>query len=112
MATKPEEQTQLDVPPAAKNWRSEMLDQFEITDAAGLSLLDAATVQLARLLDARERLKLDGIVVQDRFGQIQPHPLVAIEARATASFRMLLRELGVCEGPEQIEPIPRPKGRK
>lgn len=104
--------TTLDVLPAAAQFRTDMLSQFEIDDAAGLAILDSATVQLSRMLDARERIAADGPVIKDRFGQLKPHPALGIESRAGSAFRMLLRELGVCEGPEQIEPIPRPKGRK
>lgn len=52
--------------------------------------------------EARKLLKVDGIVITDRFGTKKAHPAVAIERDARTAFMRAVRELAldVAEPPE------------
>ena len=62
-------------------------------DTAALKLLEAAAVAWQRMVESRERIKADGLVVTDRFDQLKPHPCVAIERDSRVGFCRALREL-------------------
>jgi P27 family predicted phage terminase small subunit len=58
-------------------------------------LLAQACKSLDRISTAREVLDKDGLTFIDKFGQIKPHPAVAIELANKTIFARLLRELGL-----------------
>jgi len=75
-----------------KLWR-EIADEIEIDRAASL-LLTTLCEQFDRAQQAREILRKDGIITQDRFKQDKPHPACAIERDATAAMMRAWRLLG------------------
>lgn len=50
----------------------------------------SAAEALDRSREARERLETDGVLLEDRFGQLKPHPAVAIERDARAQFTRIV----------------------
>ena len=74
-----------------------------------LALVTAAAEMLDRAAAARELVELEGLVVQDRFGQIAAHPAAALERQALNSFRLLARELAL-DSPVPDSRPPLPKG--
>lgn len=105
--TKPAKPPQVCRP--AVNWQKQMVVEFEFADPASLELLGAATIQLERMLNLRERIEADGEIVLDRFGCPRPHPAVAMERQASNLFRLLCRDLGVSVADDEIARIPRGK---
>ena len=75
-------------------WRSLVAD-YEISDAGGLALVEAAAQAHARAAEARAEIKRDGITVQDRFGQPKPHPACAIERDALSLLVRAIRALAL-----------------
>jgi P27 family predicted phage terminase small subunit len=65
---------------------------FDPEEVATLVLALEAYDQAAT---ARRRLKDDGQIVEDRFGQMKPHPAVAIHRDALATWRQLVTLLGI-----------------
>ena len=77
---------------ARKLW-IRLREDFEISDAAGLGLLEIACLAYARMHEAREVIEKDGAVVLDRFGQAKANPAVAIERDAAGTMTRALRAL-------------------
>ena len=55
----------------------------------------SAAEALDRSRGARERLEKDGVLLKDRFGQLRPHPAVAIERDARAQFTRIVCALNL-----------------
>lgn len=98
-----------EIPAVVAAWRKQMVAGFEFSDPASLELLDAAAVQLERMLDLRARIEAEGVVFVDRFGQPRQHPAVAMERQSANLFRLLCRDLGVSCGDDEAARIPRGK---
>jgi phage terminase small subunit len=64
-------------------------------------LLTLAAEAFDRSQQAREALREQGLFIEDRFGQLRPHPAVAVERDSRIAFARLIRELNL-EG----EPAP------
>ena len=65
-----------------------------------------------RRVEARALLERDGLVQQNRHGELRPHPAVAIERDSAIRFARLLRELALeDEIPSAARP-PRLPGRR
>ncbi len=92
----------------AKKWWEQVVADYTIDDAAALVLLTACEA-FDRRREAREMLKKEGLVVQDRFGQPKPHPAASIERDAAATLLRAWRVLGLDVEPPG--PIGRPPGR-
>lgn len=68
-------------------------------------LLTAAAEAWDRLQEARERIAVDGAYIEDRFGQVRPHPALAIERDSRIAFARLVRELDLdAEPPSPSRP--------
>lgn len=79
-------------------WKS-VHDDYEIDDAAGLVLLQAACEAFDRAQDARRLIDKDGgPVLPDRFGQRKPHPAVAVERDARGQMISAIRALRLGPG--------------
>ncbi|HEX3241122.1 MAG TPA: P27 family phage terminase small subunit [Solirubrobacterales bacterium] len=78
---------------ARKLWDS-IVDRYDLEDE-GLATLTLALEALDVAATARRRLKDDGQIVEDRFGQLKPHPAVAIHRDALATWRQLVTLLGI-----------------
>jgi P27 family predicted phage terminase small subunit len=60
----------------AKTWWQQLVDQFEIDDAAGLMLLQQAMHAFDETVVAKAAIEKDGAVIEDRWGQKKQHPAV------------------------------------
>lgn len=55
-----------------------------------------------RWVEARDVVTLEGITVEDRFGQIKPHPAAMIERDARGAMLQGLKQLGLNAEPPQV----------
>ena len=81
-------------PPEAALW-AKVVSQFHFSDAASLSLLQAAMEGHQRARRCREIIDRDGEAVADRFGQTKAHPLLHAERDAKTAFYAGLRHLNL-----------------
>lgn len=73
-----------------------------------LEILRRACEASDRADEARRLLETEGLTLQDRFGQVKPHPAAAIERDSRAALSQLLRELALEPGaPEEYARPPR-----
>lgn len=85
--------------PAKAMWKR-LLEGYELDDAAGLTLLQAACEAFDRAEQARKAIEADGAILKDRFGQLKPHPAVAIERDARGQLIGAIRALKLGPGEE------------
>ena len=78
---------------ARRLWRR-TVDSFDLQEHH-LSLLDAACKAVDRLVESRDLLDRDGLVVTDRTGGLKQHPAVAIERDSRIALARLVRDLGL-----------------
>ena len=78
---------------SARDLWGKMLDQFEISDAAGLALLQAACESLQRADAARRIVDAEGLMARDRFGVSREHPALKTERDARGALLAALRAL-------------------
>jgi len=83
--------------------------EYSIDDIAGLRILRVALEAFDRAQAARAAIDKDGLTVQDKFGQIKPHPLIACERDSRAAFLAGLKALNL--DLEPIKTVGRPAGR-
>ncbi len=81
-------------PPERALWAN-LLEAYQMDDAAALALLQATMEAHQRARRCRETVDADGEAVKDRFGQTKPHPLLAAERDARASFLAGMRALSL-----------------
>jgi phage terminase small subunit len=93
--------------PTARWWGSVMRD-YEL-EGHHVHLLTLAAEALDRTEQAREALKRQGTVYEDRFGQPRARPEVAIERDSRMAFARIVRELDL-DGEPLSDPRP-PRGR-
>jgi P27 family predicted phage terminase small subunit len=79
--------------------------EYQIEDIAGLRILRIALESFDRAQAAREAIDREGMTIQDKFGQIKPHPLLPTERDSKAAFLSGLRALNL-----DLEPL-RDRGR-
>jgi P27 family predicted phage terminase small subunit len=79
---------------ASRAWWTATLREYALEDHH-LLLLRAACESWDRAETARRRVAADGLFVEDRFGQLRPHPGADIERKARSEFRGFVRELGL-----------------
>ena len=84
---------------AQRVWR-DTATGWNITDYAGLSLLESACRWLDQLRKAERILKRDGGMTKDRFGQLRPHPALEIAKAASAEHRACMKALELDETPQ------------
>jgi P27 family predicted phage terminase small subunit len=70
-------------------WRS-ILEEFEVSDSAGLLLLGTALESFDEMRTAQKILEVDGQVIEDRFHQKRQHPATLIVRDAR---NLMLRSL-------------------
>lgn len=94
---------------AKKIWK-EILDEYAISDAAGLRILRVACESFDRAQAARAAIDKNGMVFLDKNGQTKINPLIACERDSRAAFLSGLKNLNL-----SIEPLRdragRPTGR-
>jgi P27 family predicted phage terminase small subunit len=69
--------------------------EWKITDSAGGVALLTLCQCLDRLRDAQRILKVDGIIITDRWGQKKAHPASTIEREARAGLLACLKSLNL-----------------
>jgi phage terminase small subunit len=74
-------------------WRA-LVATYAFDEPASLELLMVACEARGRARRCRERIRADGgEVVEDRWKQLQRHPLLSAESHAQASFLSAMRQL-------------------
>lgn len=76
-------------------------EQYAIDDAPSLVLLGNACRALDRLREAEGKVKAEGAVYADRFGQPKAHPAAARVDAENLTLQRSLRELGI-----NLAPLP------
>ena len=77
---------------AKRRWHK-ILDEYEIEDQTGLTLLETALKAFDEMLAGQKLLQRDGLVTTDRFGCLRPHPAVQIVKTARAGMISAFRAL-------------------
>lgn len=90
----------------AGRWWREIVDEYAIDDKAGFLLLQTAMEAFDRMKAAAKRINKDGEAVEDRFGQIKPHPLLPTERDARSQMLAAIKQLNL-----DIEPLRDGPGR-
>lgn len=90
----------------AKKWWRRFAEEYEITDEAGLFLLQAGLEAFDRMREAQKQLDTDGLTTKDRFGQVRAHPAVQIERDSRAAMVSAIKALNL-----DIEPLRNGPGR-
>jgi hypothetical protein len=84
--------------------------EYEISDAAGLRLLEVAGAWMDRMQEAEELLKREGLTLPDRCGGSKLHPANIILKDARAHFLQALKALYL--DLEPLKSIGRPAGSR
>jgi len=84
--------------------------EYQIYDMAGLRILRVACEAFDRAQSCREAIDQDGLTVQDKNGQVKPHPLIAAERDSRAAFLAGLKALNL--DLEPLKTVGRPAGRR
>ena len=92
-----------------KIW-AEILDEYGISDCAGLRILRIALESFDRAQSCRETIDKQGLTVIDKAEQIKPHPLLACERDSRAAFLAGLKALNLSIEPLRDKPG-RPSGK-
>lgn len=105
-----------DSPPDHLNDRSaafwsRMIADYDLEDPPARELLLRACEAMTRLDQARSLLDSEGLTVEDRYGQVKPHPATSVETQSRIAVARLLRELRVLDPPDDPRP-PRGGGRR
>ena len=94
------------VRPEAKREAKKLASEYGIDDPAGECLLvtfaDAFTLES----NCMDRVHKDGLMVEDRFGQMKAHPLIASARDARAQKLAALKALNI-----DLEPVHEKPGR-
>ncbi|TVS19295.1 MAG: hypothetical protein EA417_00895 [Gammaproteobacteria bacterium] len=95
----------------AASWWREVCGSYAL-EPHHIRLLEAACREWDTAQEADRIVRREGLRIEDRFGQVQPHPLAAVGRQARNAFRLLCRELGLDVSPS-TEPrvAPPPGGR-
>lgn len=94
---------------ARRFWRA-VVEEYAVDDVAGIRVLTTACEAFDRMRAAQARIRRDGQMMRDRFGQWKRHPLIDVERDARAGMLAALKGLNL-----DLEPIRdrigRPPGR-
>ena len=80
--------------------------EFDLSEPSSEALLLTACQCLDRIHECRAFIEAEGLLVQDRFGQSKPHPLVVVERDARGQMMTAIKQLGL-----DIEPLNAAPGR-
>ena len=94
---------------ARELWR-DIVTEYGIDDAGGLSVLKTGLEAFDRAAAARQAIDKDGMTIVDRFGAQKPHPLLSCERDARSQWLMALKNLNLDIEPLEDRPG-RPNGR-
>lgn len=94
----------------ASKLKKKILAEFEITDRAGLEILDRALEAFCRMREAELILDREKLTTTNRWGELREHPCVSIERKSRAQFLDAIRRLNLDVLPPNHQ-IGRPGGR-
>jgi P27 family predicted phage terminase small subunit len=97
--------------PAARKLKKAILAEYEITDQAGLAILETALQAYDGMNAAQEIVKKDGLTLGGDRGSIKAHPLCAVIRDCRAQFLMAMKHLNLDLEPLKDRPG-RPSGGK
>ncbi|MDD5007227.1 MAG: P27 family phage terminase small subunit [Syntrophorhabdaceae bacterium] len=90
----------------AEKLRKSILSEYDISDSAGLQILNTALEAFDMMRDSQAQIKRDGLVITDRWGQSKAHPLCSVARDARAQFLQALKQLNL-----DLEPLRDAPGR-
>lgn len=90
----------------ARAWKKKLTAEYQITDPAGLLLLQTALEAFERMNQARALIEKHGAVTVDRFGQLRANPATTIERDSRAAMLASLKALNL-----DVEPLRDAAGR-
>jgi hypothetical protein len=73
----------------------QIMSEFQIDDSGSVQLLIVACEAHARARACREQIDAAGLVIRDRFGISQPHPLLKTEVSARGQYLAALKALNL-----------------
>lgn len=73
-------------------WKK-LCHEYSIEDAPALAILKKGLEAMDRADSARKAIDSDGLTIQDRNGQLKPHPLLPCERDSRAAFLHALKML-------------------
>ncbi|MDZ7699500.1 MAG: P27 family phage terminase small subunit [Deltaproteobacteria bacterium] len=80
---------------AGDELKEAILEQFDISDQAGLEILEQAIQSYIRMEQAREIVDKDGLTYTNRFNEIREHPSLNTERKARSQFLQALKQLSL-----------------
>ncbi|MFC1481832.1 phage terminase small subunit P27 family [Candidatus Neomarinimicrobiota bacterium] len=90
----------------ARQWWDRIALEYDISDEAGLLLLQTALEAFDRMRAAQKAINEDGEVIKDRFEQIKAHPMLTVERDSRAQMLAALKALNL-----DLEPLRPGPGR-
>jgi P27 family predicted phage terminase small subunit len=90
----------------ASSWWKRLMTEYEISDEAGLLLLQTGLEAFDRMRHCQDTIRRDGPMVLDRFGQRKSHPLLPAERDARSQMLAALKALHL-----DVEPLHPGPGR-
>lgn len=102
MVAKPKIKAPEGLSKAAISWWKKLFDEYQITDNAGLLLLEQALRSFDRAEEARALIDKEGAVIRDRFNQPRQHPACQVERDNRAAVVKTLAALGIDGGPVDV----------
>ena len=84
-----------DLGAAGKDLWRRLTDGYAISDEGGRAVLEVAARACDRAEDCRRRVAKDGPTVRDRWRQVKPHPLLAVERAARAQMLQAVKQLAL-----------------
>jgi phage terminase small subunit len=115
-ATPVPEPVSLDAPPsdlsaAAQEFWRQVMGAFEL-ERHHVVTLNLALHAWDRAEEARMIVDRDGMTVRDRFAQLRPHPMLAVERDARGQYARLMREVDLDGAAEpDVRPPRAPRNR-
>lgn len=92
--------------PEAQRWWRSIVAEYQISDGAGLLLLQSALEALDRVRAAQAAIAADGLVQSGSKRQPRAHPLLAVERDARSAMLAALKALNL-----DLEPLRDRPGR-
>jgi len=86
--------------------KKSILTEYDISDEAGLAILQTALEAHDLMHEAQKVVDRDGLTVRGDRGQIKAHPLLSVIRDARSQFLMALKHLNL-----DIEPLQHGPGR-
>ena len=93
-----------------KRLKKKLLSEFDISDRAGLEILDRAIESFTRMKEAKAIIDREGLTYMNRFSEVREHPALNTERKARSQFLQAIKQLNLDVLPPNHR-IGRPGGR-